>query len=98
MRYDLSWLAEPMLATAPFLPAGKGALILIFGGLTMLAITTLLARAMAGPPPKPVPRRGLRAPAPRRKTAVPVRRSTASALPRTKPMRVHGTRRRGARR
>ncbi|MES2154724.1 MAG: hypothetical protein V4510_06265 [bacterium] len=38
-----------VIAAIPFLPAGKGALILILGGLAMLTVCVLFARFHAGP-------------------------------------------------
>lgn len=39
--------AIDLLAALPFLPAGRGALILIFGGLAVLPVSLLLSRASA---------------------------------------------------
>lgn len=71
MRGDLSWATEPILANPAFLPTGKGALILILGGLVMLAVTAILARVMAGPPAPPAPSRTDRTAVVRRKPSRP---------------------------
>lgn len=78
MRNDLGWAVEPILASAPFLPAGKGALILALGGLSMLAITAVLSWALSGPPANAVPGVTFRAHAQRRKPAPARVRAVAS--------------------
>lgn len=47
MPLSLLSLVPDLLAALPFLPAGRGALILIFGGLAVLPVSLLLSRASA---------------------------------------------------
>ncbi len=47
MPLSLLPLLPDLLAGLPFLPAGRGALILIFGGLAVLPVSLLLSRASA---------------------------------------------------
>ncbi len=51
VTYDVAGGMQGALAAVPFLPNGKGALILILGGLAMLAFSLFIARLSSGPVP-----------------------------------------------